>query len=149
MQLRHSRKFHQTGFTLIELLITITIIGILAAIIVPSYNAQVVKTRRGDAKIALVKIAQELERCFSDTSAYNAATCRNLDTGNGGAAVASDDGHYTITATNQTATAFTLQALPVGGGPQDDDDHCAIFKINNLGLKTAENASNEAQNDCW
>lgn len=133
-----------SGFTLIELLIALTIVGILAAIIVPSYNAQVQKTRRGDAKISLTKAAQELERCFSDVSAYNNAACRDFTGG-----VASDDGHYTITATTQTATAFTLEAKPVNGGLQAGDTNCAKYRINNLGLKTALDKDDALRNDCW
>ena len=52
------------GITLIELLVVILIVGILAAVAVPSYNSYMVRARRADAKTILeqVRAAQEMWR---------------------------------------------------------------------------------------
>ena len=65
----------QTGFTLIELLIAVAIVALLAAIAVPAYTGYVEKARRSDATTGLTKIAAELERCYTQFSAYNNAGC--------------------------------------------------------------------------
>ncbi|MBF1262763.1 MAG: prepilin-type N-terminal cleavage/methylation domain-containing protein, partial [Lautropia mirabilis] len=46
------------GFTLIEIMITLTIIGILSAIAVPSYFSYIPRANRADAKATLMDAPQ-------------------------------------------------------------------------------------------
>ena len=134
-------------------MITIAILGILAAIVIPSYNAQIRKSARSDAVISLTKAAQSLETCRSDTLAYNDATCTDFTGG-----VPSDRRLYTITAVAldgvgpQNALNFRLEATPVAGTSQANDNHCAMFSIDHTGLRTAFDNSATPVNTtlaCW
>lgn len=148
----YSRRSVIHGFTLIELMITIAILAILVAIVVPSYNAQVRKGSRSDAITALTRAAQELERCRSDTLAYNHANCTDFTGG-----VLSDRRLYTITAADidgvadQNAQDFTLRADPVANTTQANDDRCAVFTLDHTGLRFARHAdgATDTTEECW
>ncbi|HRL95417.1 MAG TPA: type IV pilin protein [Pseudomonas sp.] len=129
------------GFTLIELMIVVAIVGILAAIAYPSYMDYVRKGNRTDAKTALLQVAQTLERCFTQYSAYNNANCSVLNAGT----VNSAEGFYTVGVVSD-ATTYTLTATPVAGRAQAGDAKCATLTLNNLGVK---GATGTALTECW
>ncbi|WP_110654120.1 type IV pilin protein [Salinicola halimionae] len=58
------------GFTLIELMIAVVIVGILAAIAIPSYLRYVERAQTRDAQAAMQSLALALERHYSQTYSY-------------------------------------------------------------------------------
>src|ERR1700676_327480 len=59
-----------SGFTLVELMIALTSIAILASIAVPMYSKQVQKSRRVDARTAVLDLAGREERYLSTAGSY-------------------------------------------------------------------------------
>ena len=66
------------GITLIELLAVILIVGILAAVAIPSYTGYMQRARRADAKTALeqVRAAQEMWRAERGCYALDGVDCQ-------------------------------------------------------------------------
>jgi type IV pilus assembly protein PilE len=139
---RGRRAGFPLGFTLVELMIVVAIVGILAAIAYPSYQAQVTKSRRAEGKALLLEVAQSLEKCKVLYGAYNNANCAAHGSVTGGNTRTSEGGFYVVDATATSATAFSLQAVP-----QRTDTVCGTLTITQAGAK-GEGGTGTVT-DCW
>ncbi len=61
---------NEKGFTLIELMIVIAIIGILAAVAIPSYQNYTKRAKASEAKIMLDAIRTTQETYFAENNLY-------------------------------------------------------------------------------
>jgi len=127
------RMAGEKGFTLIELLVVMLIIGILAAIAIPTFFNQKQKAQDADTKAMAHTVQTAIETYATDNGgAYTGATPANLnaientvDTAHTAVPTATATG-YVITVTNPTTThtftitraggTFTYTCTPVAGG---------------------------------
>jgi len=151
------RARNATGFTLIELMTAVLVASILLAIAIPSYRTQTQKSRRTEAKTALLDLASREERYNSTNSSYS-STPSNLGY-TGAWPIKVGSGYYQITACVAadtacatdagTGQAFLLTAQPVPGGSQAGDSQCASFTLDSTGLQKVTGSASGTPSSCW
>ncbi len=151
------QKTGTAGFTLIELMVTVAIVSILATIAATSYTSQVMKSRRTDARTALLDLAGREEKLFSTTNQYSSSpaalgygTAANFPISVGG----SGTNYYSVNLLTPdtltqggAANTYLITATPIAGTQQAGDTTCTSLSVNQLGQQTATPAANNAT--CW
>jgi type IV pilus assembly protein PilA len=99
-RLRKAKGENEGGFTLIELLVVVIIIGILAAIAIPTFLNQREKAWQKTAQSDLRNAAVAAEEFFSDNGTYSALSTVSMNN--------SDD--VVLSVHTATATGYCLQA---------------------------------------
>lgn len=115
-------KSRRSGFTLIELLVAVAILGILASIAIPSYQSYMRKSRRADALVALSRIQLAEEKWRANNPSYGSLASI-------GVSANSDQGYYSLSVTNPSATSYVATANAVSGSSQASDTGCTSMTI--------------------
>ncbi|MBI3562263.1 MAG: prepilin-type N-terminal cleavage/methylation domain-containing protein [Gammaproteobacteria bacterium] len=128
----------RSGFTLIEAMVTVAIIGILAGIAWPLFDAQQRRGHRSEAIAAAMRINNELANYFSDNNTYVGYTINTN--------ITSGLKYYAATVPTLTATTYTVTLAATG--TQTSDAECTALSIDQLGRKTRTGTASSAS-VCW
>ncbi len=122
------RKQH--GFTLIELVITVAVVGILAAIALPSYQQYVIRSKRSAAQAQMMDIANREQQYLLANRSYADKTALEAS-GYSLPPEVSSGYDYSITLATGAVPGFTVTFAPKGNQASD-----VTLTLNNEGLKT-------------
>lgn len=143
------------GFTLVELMIVVVIATILLSIAIPSYQNEVRRSRRTEAKTALLALAGREESYFSTNGSSYTAVAANLGYTAFGAANPIGSGYYFLSVCSPACApsaapppSYAITAIPVGA--QANDTQCASFSVDSTGKQYAvDSGGADATAYCW
>jgi type IV pilus assembly protein PilE len=153
------------GFTLVELMVVVMIATILTMIAIPAYTSQMRKSRRTEAKTALLDLAGREERYMATNGTYTALG-KQLGYPADGWPQLTSSKYYNITVspvtaatagtalTAGTAATFLITATIATGTPQAKDTQCSAFAVDNTGNQLSYNSTSTfttatSTTGCW
>lgn len=131
------------GFTLVELIVVVAIVGILTAIVIPSYTRYIVRSNRTAAESFIMSVANKQEQYILDARHYadslpalNETTPRDVAE------------NYTVSISNvgTAPPTYTVNAVPTGA-QAERDTQCGTVSIDQAGTKSETGSGSVG--DCW
>lgn len=126
------------GLTLIELIIVVAVVGILAAVALPSYQDYIRRGKRADGHALLQNAAFAQERYRLNNSSYATLTTELTGACPTSGACKSQQGNYTLSITEATATKFKLTAAAATPSQLADSGCTSIHYVKDGSTFTTE-----------
>lgn len=123
---------NKNGFSLLEMLIVVLLVGILCAIVYPSYQQYILRSYRAEAVTTLLELANRQAVLLVDLGAYQADLTQ---LGIPSAQTTSGRYRFEITLSDNNQ-AYRMQLI--AQGPQQQDSECRRYSLNHLGQRNLE-----------
>lgn len=130
-------RVRASGFTLIELLIVVSVMGILLAIAIPSYNSYMLRVHRTEAIRMLLQASMCQERIYANRSSYDTGECHP----------SSEHQRYQITYASPDTRDRNYIAMATPQGAQLDDP-CGSLSLDQNGARSIS-ARDISVMKCW
>jgi type IV pilus assembly protein PilE len=125
------------GFTLIEMMIVVAIIGVLAAIALPSYRDYIARGKRAEARTEILKAEGWLEKHYTEFNRYSSSVGSTTNTTflsrfNDVPSSSATNYRFSLAVTD---TAYTVTLAPVSSGSMASDG-CGSYRKTQSGSLT-------------
>lgn len=132
------------GFSLLELMVVVVILGILAAIAIPSYQSSAIRGQRANTQAVMLEIIQAQDRFYAQNLRYT-TNISELDAYSSNSVIAGD-GNYTIVAQacDQNPNSDPCAQLNATRNPADPE--CGTISLDTFG---ARNVTAGSVAECW
>ncbi len=154
------RQRNARGFTLLELLVSVAIVAILAKVAYPIYTQSILKSRRTEAKNALLDLAAREERYFSTANQYTTSasalgygSAATVTAANPLPVLAGNVAYYNLSVqvpdpnAPAASTAPSFRATATAVGTQVKDTRCGNFTLTQAGVQGM--SGTDSVGNCW
>jgi len=153
-QIQGQVLYRTGGLALLKFLAACAFILILVVAVMPIANTHLIKSRRSEAKVALIDLARREQLVHALHGMYSSDPIALGYSGTGDglfpmALAYSGSSHYTLSMLVDSGQRFTAVALPTGG--QRGDGACFAYQIDQSGTHANINAHGGRLTDatCW
>jgi type IV pilus assembly protein PilE len=133
------------GFTLIEVMIVVIIVGIFAAIALPSYFQYIQRSKIIEATTGLSNFRTKMEQYFLDNRVYKDDShdaCTQFL-----ASIQAQVHAFTLSCPSQGTNTYSLKAV---GNTSDGMDTAFVYTVNESDVKTSAGPSGwPSSSSCW
>lgn len=130
------------GFTLLEVMIVVVIVGILAAIALPSYTEYITRSKIIDATTRLGDGRARMEKFFLDNRTYSGGCAATF----GGSPIGTDAFTIDCVPASETPVSYTIRAV----GDATKGMGGFEYRVDQTGTKTTQATSwGPTSADCW